>query len=760
MRLRVGIVASVSFLTVVVTVIGVLHAEWLDGYGHRRPVTLQSTSNDPLASYQVQLPVGSSFNYSAVKNDGSDLRVTLGDGNTEVPYWIEKWDPANMIGCLWVKAPLITVGDNLLYLYYGNSGANSSANGDSTFEMYDGFEDFNVGAPPTTPIVNPGEWTRYAGNPILSPGASGAWDDHGATFASVIYDSLAGEFRMYYHGYSYTGVHQIGLATSPDGMNWTKYAGNPIVTPGPGAWDGQSVRVPMVWKEGLTDYRMIYTGAGSGGLQIGYATSTDGIHWTKSASNPVFNDPTWAHGATENWGVMKVGSQYLMWYSDFGMRQSGIAVSTDLVTWAPYQAGPIFASSGVPSDDRYSQFCSFSFKYEGYYYVLMPSYSSVANYSKNYLYRSSSPYFPTSDRHIVRITRTLGPDGAWDDHDGDTPYILTLDIERTKFFNDQIWCYYSSEEGSDYWREGLMIEPDIAAALADRPLPNPGTTWSVSGDITVVDNPTHSGQRSVRQTDPSATLTTQLSRTFAPMSAGRVGAWMRRTSSPAGDYDIYLYGGSALTCVGGLGRDGEFHYWNGSFHTTGVPWAVDTWYLVTLFFDAGAHTYDFVVTDEQYTELVRVEGISFGNVAPSIDRAMLYTSATYAGDAFVDDFRVAKWCGADIPSSMGTEEEIPTGTQGSTLPSACVLHQNYPNPFNPTTTIRFAIPERSFVTLEIFDLTGSSIARLVAEEREAGEHAVVWNGVNNRGEKVGSGIYLYRLTAGAQTLSRKLVLLR
>ena len=181
---------------------------------------------------------------------------------------------------------------------------------------------------------------------------------------------------------------------------------------------------------------------------------------------------------------------------------------------------------------------------------------------------------------------------------------------------------------------------------------------------------------------------------------------------------------------------------------------------MTLFFDAGANTYDFVVTDEHYTELVRMEDIAFGNIAPSIASAMLYTSGVYVGDVFADDFRVAKWCGAEIPSSMGVEEQIPTGTAESPLPSACVLHQNYPNPFNPTTTIRFAIPERSFVTLEIFDLKGSSIARLVAEEREPGEHAVVWKGINDRGEKVGSGVYLYRLTAGAQTLSRKLVLLR
>jgi hypothetical protein len=305
-----------------------------------------------------------------------------------------------------------------------------------------------------------------------------------------------------------------------------------------------------------------------------------------------------------------------------------------------------------------------------------------------------------------------------------------------------------------------MIEPDIAAALADAPLPQAEFTWGVSGDIVTVDDPVRSGEKSVRQTDASATLATQLIGSFASMGTGRVSAWMRRASSSAGDYDIYLYGGAALACVAGLGRDGDFHYWDGAFLPTGVPWALDTWYLVTLLFDGSSGLYDFVVLDEQFTELVRVEGIPYGNAAPAINKAMLYTSAVYTGNAFADDFCVAKWCGEEIITTIGNEQGMPTGTEEHALPRACVLRQNYPNPFNPTTTIRYAVPERSFVTLEIFDLGGALVTRLVAEECLPGEHEVAWTGVNGRGDKVGSGIYFYRLTAGRETLSRKLVLLR
>jgi hypothetical protein len=247
------------------------------------------------------LPFDGAFDFGKAETGGNDICITLDDGETIVPFWTESWNFPAGIGSVWMRPPLITTGDAQFYLYYGRPGAPSYSNGISTFEAYDGFESYSSGDSPEIMNPNPGEWTRYAGNPVLVEGPSGSWDDHGATFASVIYDSLAMEFRMYYHGFSYTGVHQIGLATSPDGMNWTKYPGNPIMTPGPASWDGQSVRVPMVWKEGLTDYRMIYTGNGSGGMRVGYATSSDGISWTKHPANPVFNDPTWAAGQTENW---------------------------------------------------------------------------------------------------------------------------------------------------------------------------------------------------------------------------------------------------------------------------------------------------------------------------------------------------------------------------------------------------------------------------------------------------------------------------
>jgi hypothetical protein len=397
-------------------------------------------------------------------------------------------------------------------------------------------------------------------------------------------------------------------------------------------------------------------------MQVGYATSADGISWTKHPSNPVFNDPVWATGATENWGVMKVGSEYLMWYSNFGMRQSGIAVSTDLVSWTPHQSAPIFASSGDPSDDRYSQFCPFSFKYGDDYYVLVPSYNSGANYSSFYLYRSSSPYFPLSDRELVRIAHTVGGAGDWDDHDNDTPCMFTLDIERTQFYNDELRCYYAAEGGANLWKVGLLLETDIAAALSSAALPGEEFTWTVSGDVTVVDSPVRHGVRSVRLNDTSASTAVQLAMDFSTREMGRIGIWMRRNSASNGDCDIYMYGGATLSCVAGLGRNGDFHYWNGAFQSAGVNWSIDAWYLVTIAFDASTDRYDFIVYDEGLDEIVRIEDIAFGNSSSSIGRAMFYTSSGFTGHFFMDDFRLMKWCGEQPAVTLGNEEDPTVAT--------------------------------------------------------------------------------------------------
>jgi aminopeptidase N len=102
----------------------------------------------------------------------------------------------------------------------------------------------------------------------------------------------------------------------------------------------------------------------------------------------------------------------------------------------------------------------------------------------------------------------------------------------------------------------------------------------------------------------------------------------------------------------------------------------------------------------------------------------------------------------------------PTGIEEKPPAFAFRLAQNYPNPFNPVTTIRFSVPERRLVQLRVYDVTGRLVATLADGVFTAGIHSVQWNGTNRRGQPVASGIYFYRLQAGSDAATRKMMLLR
>jgi hypothetical protein len=88
------------------------------------------------------------------------------------------------------------------------------------------------------------------------------------------------------------------------------------------------------------------------------------------------------------------------------------------------------------------------------------------------------------------------------------------------------------------------------------------------------------------------------------------------------------------------------------------------------------------------------------------------------------------------------------------------LSQNHPNPFNPATTIFFTLPEKTRVHLAIYDVAGRLVATLVDGSLDEGLHTAKWEGRNNNGSQVSSGVYFYRLVAGKQILTKKMVLLR
>lgn len=96
----------------------------------------------------------------------------------------------------------------------------------------------------------------------------------------------------------------------------------------------------------------------------------------------------------------------------------------------------------------------------------------------------------------------------------------------------------------------------------------------------------------------------------------------------------------------------------------------------------------------------------------------------------------------------------------SHVPSEIALSQNYPNPFNPTTTIKYDLSRSSQVGLRIYSLLGEEIRTLVNTVQSAGERLAVWDGRDRFGQLVASGVYVYRLQAGDDVASRKMILIK
>jgi hypothetical protein len=104
----------------------------------------------------------------------------------------------------------------------------------------------------------------------------------------------------------------------------------------------------------------------------------------------------------------------------------------------------------------------------------------------------------------------------------------------------------------------------------------------------------------------------------------------------------------------------------------------------------------------------------------------------------------------------------PTGVtkQNDVLPKVFALEQNYPNPFNPSTVIRFSLPQTASTKVVVYDMLGSEVRTLINNEYTAGNYEAVWDGRNNLGQSVSTGVYIYRIQAGTFISTKKMMLLK
>lgn len=201
----------------------------------------------------------------------------------------------------------------------------------------------------TSTVADPYTWVD-AGQ-VLAP--TGGWEGSNLRIGSVFYES--GTYYMYYCSDG-NGTQSIGLATSTDGATFTRHASNPLLTPtGQGRNDGTNVSEPAVIKEG-SSWTMIYSYRGAVTLPgFRYATSSDGITWTKAGSgNLVTTDPLFG----EFHQIKKIdGDYYIIYEMGNGSTSWTLNIARAPTVTGPYtnlQINPILEKSGVVGTfDRY-----------------------------------------------------------------------------------------------------------------------------------------------------------------------------------------------------------------------------------------------------------------------------------------------------------------------------------------------------------------------------------------------------------------------
>jgi predicted GH43/DUF377 family glycosyl hydrolase len=445
--------------------------DWYDhDWLYRRPVEISNSCGETVEGYQVQVTLGSAFDFSKALNDGSDLRVTDSDGVTVIPYWVEEWNAGNETASIWVKVPSIPAGGTTtIYLYYGNPGASSASDGDATFEFFD--DDWDL----------PTQW----GNPVHTIEGEGDW-----VTSYVSYPNVFKEGDTYYMLYDGHHPHQKGLATSSDLVSWTSLQ-DPVVTPSGigGAWDQTGLAWGDTIKVDSTYYMLVAGLSGDGQWRIGVETSDDLVTWDRApagASNPVLvASESWEGGTSGSLsgtallkaldGITPVlhDGQYWMAYHDYSSPQIGLAYADNpLGPWTKYTENPIL--SPTESWESGGLWVTSMVEHEGTYYIFY--YGRSGYFHMGYAWSDAATEFPHTWHKTTDYILEYGPPGSWDDTDHEDPMI--------RKFDDTYYLFYTGK-GTRY-ANGFATAPSITGPFTKYGGSTPGM-WLTGGTPTVVD---------------------------------------------------------------------------------------------------------------------------------------------------------------------------------------------------------------------------------------------------------------------------------
>jgi hypothetical protein len=179
------------------------------------------------------------------------------------------------------------------------------------------------------------------------------------------------------------------------------------------------------------------------------------------------------------------------------------------------------------------------------------------------------------------------------------------------------------------------------------------------------------------------------------------------------------------------------------------------WHAVTAPHISGYNLYRAPFENGPFTLLnsAPVTGTTFADTSiPDSAVYYYYATAVYTDGSWTEESFESRKDTGRVGRLDGIAEE--------TLPTSFFLAQNYPNPFNPTTSISFGLPKTAIVTLDIYNLLGQHVKTLLDGNLNAGYKTIIWDGKDEAGASVSSGLYFYKLDTGSFKESKKMTLLK
>ena len=621
-------------------------------------------------------------------------------------------------------------------------------------------------------------WFKYNGNPVLDVGPSGSWDERHVGINRIIArDSI---YQMWYSGSSDGSSFRMGYATSSNrGLTWTKYESNPVLGTGPESWDAGSAYVGYVIFADST-YKLWYSGHGDARWRMGYASSPDGITWTKSAMNPVL-----VHGLS-NWDAIGVehGSVlgpdslggFRLWYQGRDaafLTQIGCATAANETLWTKTDSiNPVLPLK--PGTWESSKTGSPRVLYNGQVYEMWYGGSTGTN-----AFLSRIGYAMSSDG--IHWTRSqdnpvIGSEPKSWESAGVLPADILLD-------GNIYYMWYDGYDGSRL-RSGFAVSPkgtSIGLSKHDSYVV-PGTDTiriSVQVDSAAglsfsaeIESPDETVNEVVELFDDGAhddSLTGDglFANIWSPTQEKTY--FVDLTLTLKDTLTFQMNNAGTFTTIGPLQHESHAFTTNTLVKDT-IPNPGDTVLINLVLRNDGLTGTATLVTATLSTQDTNVTGTfpslrNYPDVAPGatsmsqgyywifINPNCLPNTEIKLGLS-IHSSGVAFWKDTVSLHVGGLVDDVAM-TEDSVIPRSYSLSHNFPNPFNPSTTIQFAIRNLQFTSLKIFNIVGQEVATLVNEELKPGSYQVTWDAIG-----FASGVYFYRLTAGSFTETRKLVLVR